>query len=143
MSTKKMILWLFIVIGFSVLGAEIYFYFFDFEYLLKDRVFPFKTPEYINYWLLTYVSFSILLRTFGLIRFSFNNKQGYREYNFGQLMLVALLCKEFFRYAFYIYIKEAIESGNWETLSKFLLLFSIEIGLLIYFYFESIKMSTK
>ena len=143
MPQRKIILIIFVALAFFILGWEVYFYYFNFNALLKDRVFTFSRPEYINYWLLTYVSFAVLLRIFGLTRLLFDNKQGFSEYSFGQLMLVALLCKEFFRYAFYIYIKQAIETGNWKTLSNFFLLFSIEIGVLIYFYFASLKMSEK
>jgi hypothetical protein len=139
--SKRIILRSIIIIAFLIIGVEIYFYYFNFNSLLKDRIFTFEKPDYINYWLLTFVSFAILTRVFGLIRFLSDNKQGFREYSFGQLMLIALLCKEFFRYTFYVYIKQRLETGNWKTLTNFLLLFSIEIGLLVYFYFASLKMS--
>jgi hypothetical protein len=130
-----------IALGFCLLGAELVFYFFNFNQLLKDRVFAFGQKDYSNYWLMTYVAFALILRLFGLIRFISYEKQGYREYGFGQLMLVALLCKEFFRYVFYIYQKPMMESGNWRTLSYLLLLFIVETGILLYFYFVTRKMT--
>ncbi len=143
MTENKTILRIITVIAFCMIGVEVYFYYFNFNTLLKDRIFSFEKPDYINYWLLTFVSFAILTRVFGLIRFLSDNKQGFREYSFGQLMLIALLCKEFFRYSFYVYIRQRIETGNWKTLLDFLLLFCIETGLLVYFYFASRKMTEK
>jgi hypothetical protein len=138
---NKIILRTMIALGFCLLGAELYFYYFNFDQLLKDRVFVFGKKDYSNYWLMTYVAFALLLRLFGLTRFISYNKQGFREYSFGQLMLVALLCKEFFRYVFYIYQKPMMESGNWRTLTYLTLLFIVEVGTLFYFYVATRKMS--
>ena len=140
MPDRKTILIILIIIAFLILGVEVYFYYFNFNWLLKDRIFNFAKPNYTNYWLLTYVSFAVVARLSGLISFISKNKRGFFEYSFGQLMLIALLCKEFFRYTFYIYTKQGLETGNWKTLADFFVLFSIEIGLLLYFYFASLKM---
>ena len=140
MPDRKKILIIIITIGFCLLVAEVYFYCFNFSFLLKDRIFTFDMPDYINYWLLTYISFSVLTRFFGLLHFSYGNKSGFWEYSLGQLMLIALLCKEMFRYTFYVYIRQIIETGNWRTFSGFVALFIIEITILVYFYFASLKM---
>jgi hypothetical protein len=140
MPDRKSILTIITVLGFCLLGAEVYFYCFNFSFLLKDRIFNFEKPDYINYWLLTYISFAVLTRFFGLLHFLYGNKSGFWEYSLGQLMLIALLCKEIFRYTFYVYIRQIIETGNWKTLSGFILLFIIEISILVYFYFASLKM---
>lgn len=140
MPDKKSILITIIAIGFCLLGTEVYFYCFNFNFLLKDRIFIFEKPDYINYWLITYISFAVLTRLFGLIHFSTDNKNGFWEYSVGQLMLIALLCKEVFRYIFYVYIRHTIEAGNWRTISGFVLLFGVEILILVYFYFASLKM---
>jgi hypothetical protein len=138
---NKIILRTMIAVGFCLLGAELYFYYFNFDHLLKERVFVFGKKDYINYWLLIYIVFALLLRLFGLVRFVSYNQQGFREYSFGQLMLIALLCKEFFRYVFYIYQKPMMESGNWRTVTYMALLFVVEVGMLFYFYMATRKMS--
>jgi hypothetical protein len=138
---NKIILRTIIALGFCLLGAELVFYYFNFDHLLKDRVFVFDKKDYSNYWLMTYVAFALLLRLFGLTRFISFNKQGFREYSFGQLMLVALLCKEFFRYVFYIYHKPMMEPGNWRTITYLILLFVVEVGILFYFYMAARKMT--
>jgi len=143
MPYRKTILVTFIVIAFLIFGAEVYFYYFNFNWLLKDRVFNFAKPNYTNGWLISYVSFAVVVRLSGLFNFLSEKKRGFFEYSFGQLMLIALLCKEFFRYTFYIYTKQGLETGNWKTLADFLFLFSIEIALLVYFYFASLKMPDK
>ena len=142
-SNKDLILRTIVIFGLSLLLAEIVFYYYNFDFLLKDRVFLFTRPEYSNSWLGAYIIFAILTRILGLFRLFYKNKQGYREYAFGQLMLLALLCKEFFRYSFYVYSQHIINSGNWNTLSSFLTLFLLESGLLIFFFFSSAKMATK
>jgi hypothetical protein len=138
---NRIILRTMIAVGFCLLGAELYFYYFNFDHLLKERVFVFGKKDYINYWLLIYIVFALLLRLFGLVRFISYNQQGFREYSFGQLMLIALLCKEFFRYVFYIYQKPMMESGNWRTVTYMTLLFVVEVGMLFYFYMATRKMS--
>lgn len=138
---EKIVFGIAIAIGHYLLGVEVLFYYLDFDSILKDRVFAFSTPDYVNYWLMTYVFFAILFRFLGIIRFSYASSQGYREYCFGQLMLVALLCKEIYRYMFYLYMQGMVTAIDWRYICSISIILLIELGLLIYFYFTSFKLS--
>ena len=135
--TKNIPVVLIVLLAFSfmwLLGELFYFMIVFNKDFFADRIFIFQKPDHLNYYLVSYIMFSLLLRTFGLLNISRSKKAGLREFAFGQLMAIAIVIRAIIKLVIYISLASEPASASFNEMATLITLLLLESLVLVCFY---------
>lgn len=127
---------LLLAFSFTWIIAEVFYFMIVFNNgFFTDRIFTFQKPDYINFYLISYIIVSLVLRIFGLLNIARSKSSGLREFAFGQLMAIAIVARAIIKLTLFISIAKQSTAAPFNEMAVLIGLLLLEIFVLVCFYF--------